>query len=211
MRPGGESAGAGASKEPCECATECDEQHGLGEQLAKELGAPGAEREAHTELALTIGTAREDEHHDIAERDEQDEGDHRHHHFERRAVLLCVAGECLGGSEGEDRRLLARVRTTKADEGCLCQNCLGLGKRLLLRDARGEAREQRQAPPGGLREISLAVVGRRAPGIQFGAGLERYPEVNGSARLRAFEAGGGDADDGEWHTFDEERLSEDIG
>ena len=68
------------------------QQHALGEHLADQPAAAGAERRADRQLALTRRRPREHEVADVRARDEQHEPDRAEHHPERRPDL---AGQLL--------------------------------------------------------------------------------------------------------------------
>ena len=82
---------------PCEqqtCGTARGrEQQALGEELADESSAPGAERRAHRELAMTRRRAREQQIRHVRARDEQHES-HRDEQDEQRRPH--VAGQLIG-------------------------------------------------------------------------------------------------------------------
>ncbi len=75
---------------------ECDQQYALCKQLAKQLVAPGTHSKAQGELPLPGRIARQQQHGNIAQCDQQDQADHSHQHAERPSILIVVAGKILG-------------------------------------------------------------------------------------------------------------------
>ena len=101
-----EETGSPEGEEQAECAADEGEQQGLGEDLADDAGAAGAEGEAGGELALAGGGFGEEEVGEVGAGDEKDEDDYSHEDVQRLLIDGAEVGDAAFAGEKFDEGLL---------------------------------------------------------------------------------------------------------
>ena len=183
-------------------------QQTFRQQLADETRPAGAEREAKRELPPPRHRARQEEHGDVRARDQQHEPDHPHHQVEGFAVgapqLIEAAAARL---EPDVRRVLAIDLGQRVGHELL-EDAIDSRPRLALADSRLQPRHHLRPPiAAGLEQRRRA--GRaEPPRHQLHHVEHRHVDVGRSSGLHAEKGGRRDADDGEGHVVDGDRLAD---
>ena len=167
------------------CLSECpgkraaggDQQKAFHKKKTEQRAAACAEGKAQAEFTLAGCIAGHEQHDDVGERDEQHKANHGHEDAQRLAIFLIGAGEVRGVGKVQDRRLFALHGRTESDVGGRLKDGLQLCRSLRPGDAGSQASHDAQAPPGGVCNVSLAVLKGIAPGVQCGNVLQGNPEI----------------------------------
>jgi hypothetical protein len=178
----------------------------LGDQLPYNAPSAGAHGHAHGRLAGPCGTAREKQVRDVHARDRQDDGNNSRQDAQRRLVLAAEPIDAAVGwydSCGQEKASIACPPV--ADPGprhMLAEGAMHHGLRRRRRDAAPETCHERHPRPAVDRHDEI--------GLVLHAYRQRQRDLDRAARLQAFEAGRGDADDSHRVSPDDEPRAERV-
>ena len=204
-----EQAAEPAGEEEPEDGAQSREHEALAEQLPRQPGARGAERQAYAQLVAPRRRAREQQVGDVGAGDEQHEADDDHQRGER-PLIASAQSRAAGRRRVERERflqvVLLVVLAPVLRHGGLAHLRLDAAQRRLRRLERlvGSQTDHHVQPPVRAAIERALLAANERLGAERDGDVERAPDVD------AEEPGRRDADDRERHAFDHERPADDV-